>query len=295
MMKDYHIGSLDEHGKSKLSGHEDESDESAERFATFLQPRKYRKAILHSKKNVSWDTRIFRFKLDHEEQTLGLPIGQHLMIRMRDPATRETIIRSYTPISETDEAGFMDVLIKVYFDTKHRKGGKMSQALDSIPIGHFVDFKGPLGRFEYHGQGSCTVNGDGRIVDKFVMISGGTGITPIYQVLRAVMQDDSDETHCVVLDGNRLFEDILCKDGLDSFARDNTEKCQLLYTLTQASDDWEGLRGRIAAPLLKDHCSRAAHEGGKTLILICGPEGLENSVHEALLYDGWTDDDIVFF
>lgn len=171
----------------------------------------------------------------------------------------------------------------------------MSQALDSIPEGHFVDFKGPIGRFEYHGQGYCTVNGKERKVDKFVMVSGGTGITPIYQVLRAVMQDESDETKCVVLDGNRLLEDILCKDDLDGFARDNAERCQLLYTLTQAPDDWQGLRGRIATPLLKEHCSRAAHDGSKVLILICGPEALEKSVHETLLDDGWTDDDMVFF
>ena len=295
MMKDYHIGSLDEEGKAALLSGEDQSEDSSEELRTFLQPGKWRKAVLHSKRNVSWDTRLFTFKLDHEEQTLGLPVGQHLMIRLRDPATREAIIRSYTPISETDKAGFMDVLVKVYFDSKQRSGGKMSQALDGIPIGHFVDFKGPIGRFTYHGQGSCTVNSEERKVDKYVMVSGGSGITPIYQVLRTVMQDEFDATRCVVLDGNRLLEDILCKDDLDGFARGNEEKCQLLYTLTQAPDDWDGLRGRIAAPLLKEHCSRATHEGSNVLMLICGPEALEKSVHEALLADGWTDDDMVFF
>lgn len=171
----------------------------------------------------------------------------------------------------------------------------MSQALDSIPTGHYVDFKGPIGKFEYLGGGCCTVSGVERNIDKFIMISGGSGITPIYQVLRAVMQDDSDETKCVVLDGNRLLEDILCKKDLDSFAKAPSEKCQLLYTLTQAPDDWDGLRGRIAAPLLKEHCSRAAHEEGKAMVLICGPEALEKSVHDALLDDGWKDDDLIFF
>lgn len=108
-MKDYHIGSLDREGKAALAGVEEVSEDASECLSTFLQPGKWRKAILHSKEKVSWDTRIFRFKLDHEEQTLGLPVGLHLMIRMRDPATREAIIRSYTPISETDKAGFMDV------------------------------------------------------------------------------------------------------------------------------------------------------------------------------------------
>jgi len=295
MMKDYHIGSLDERGKKALSGASELPDESAGPTEIFLQPRKWKRAILHSKAKVSWDTRVFKFKLEHEGQKLGLPVGQHLMLRLKDPATRETIIRSYTPISEVSAEGFVDILIKVYFDTKKRKGGKMSQALDSLPEGHFIDIKGPIGKFEYHGDGLCTMNGAKRHVSNFIMVSGGSGITPMYQVLRAVVQDESDKTKCTVMNGNRLLEDILCKDDLDRFARDSSEKCRLHYTLTQAPDNWEGLRGRIAAPLLKEHCARAAHREGKAVVLICGPEALEESVHKALLDDGWCDEDLVFF
>ncbi|KAI7331031.1 Nitrate reductase [Hortaea werneckii] len=296
MMPDYHIGSLDEEGKAALAGGEaSHADSDATPQPTFLDSRAWKKAILQSKTTVSWDTRIFTFKLEHDEQTLGLPTGQHLMIRLRDPVTREAIIRSYTPISETSQKGTMDVLVKIYFDTPQRKGGKMSLAMDSLPLGHFVDFKGPIGKFEYLGNGQCLVNQAERQVKKFLMICGGSGITPIYQVFRAVMQDKGDSTQCVVLDGNRLLEDILCKTNLDDFARDNAERCKLLYTLTQAPEDWEGLRGRIAAPLLKEHCERASFGAGDAMVLICGPEPLEKSVHEALLEIGWREEDMLFF
>ena len=295
MMPSYHIGSLDEASRKVLSEGDTQENISSEPRPVFLDARAWNKAILETKTDVSWDTRVFRFKLQHEAQLLGLPTGKHLMMRLRDPVTREAIIRAYTPISEQDSEGVVDVLVKVYFDTKERKGGKMSQALDALPLGHFIDFKGPIGKFEYLGMGKCLIQGKEKHVKSFVMICGGGGITPIYQVFRAVMRNPSDNTQCTIFDGNRLFEDILCKDDLDGFAQDNAGKCRLLYTLTQAPDDWEGLRGRIAAPLLKEHCSRTAHQGGRTLILICGPEGLEKSVHEALLNDGWTGDDIVFF
>lgn len=295
MMKDYHIGSLDEEGRAALSGEDVQPDPKAEPSPTFLESRTWKKGILHTKETVSWDTRIFKFKLEHDEQTLGLPTGQHLMMRLRDPVTREAIIRSYTPISETSQNGFMDVLVKVYFDTKERKGGKMSQAMDALPIGHFVDFKGPIGKFQYHGNGRCSVNNAERNIKTFIMISGGSGITPIYQVFRAIMQVKSDKTKCIVLDGNRLLEDILCKAELDAHAKDNDEKCQLLYTLTKAPDDWQGLRGRIAAPLLKEYASRSAHGEGDAMVLICGPEALEKSCHQALLDIGWKDDDLLFF
>jgi nitrate reductase (NAD(P)H) len=295
MMRDYHIGSLDGEGRAALAGEEVQSDEKAELSPQFLESRSWKKAVLHTKTTVSWDTRIFTFKLDHEEQSLGLPTGQHLMIRLRDPVTREAIIRSYTPISETSKRGFMDVLIKVYFDTKERKGGKLSQAMDALPIGHFVDFKGPIGKFEYLGQGLCTVNGKQRNIKTFLMICGGSGITPIFQVFRAVMQDKEDKTKCVVLDGNRLLEDILCKADLDALAHGNDQKCELLYTLTKAPDDWQGLRGRIAAPLLRKHCDREIFGDGGAMVLICGPEALEKSAHQSLLEIGWNDDDLMFF
>lgn len=295
MMPDYHIGSLDEEGRAALGGEEVEADPNAPPSAKFLSPKFWKKAILHSKESVSWDTFTFVFKLEHEDQFLGLPTGQHLMIRLRDPATREAIIRSYTPISEISKRGCIEVLIKLYLDAEEKPGGKMSKALDALPIGHYVDFKGPIGKFEYLGKGRCNVNGAERHVKKFYMICGGSGITPIYQVFRAVMQDQDDKTQCVVLDGNRLMEDILCKAQLDRFARDNLDKCQLLYTLTQAPDEWKGLRGRIATPLLKKHVERKVHQDGEAMVLVCGPEALEKSVHKALLESGWKDEELLFF
>lgn len=298
MMPSYHIGTLDEEGKKALSGEDVQPDPDAAPTATFLDAKAWKKTILHAKTTVSWDTRIFTFKLEHEGQLIGLPTGQHLMIRLRDPVTREAIIRSYTPISETSKKGFVDVLIKVYFANGKQAGGKMSTGLDSLPIGHFVDFKGPIGKFEYISNGLCTINGSPRTINHFVMICGGSGITPIYQIFRAIMRDRADPTRCTVLDGNRLVEDILCKGELDELAKDQEEKCKLLYTLTQGPDEWTGLRGRIAAPLLAEHASKSVlglPEGGKAMVLICGPEALEKATHKALLEQGWTDDEMLFF
>ena len=296
MMTDYHIGTLSAEDRTTLAEGYGQR-ESKELSATFLEPRYWKHSTLHSKTSVSWDTRIFRFKLESDTQTLGLPTGQHMMIRLRDPVTREMIIRSYTPVSEASEPGFVDVLVKIYFDTPERKGGKMSQAIDSLPIGHPIEFKGPIGKFEYKGAGACTVNGVERSVDKLLMVCGGSGVTPIYQVYRAVMQDREDKTQCVVMNGNRLLEDVLCKTELDAFHQQNadSEKSKLLYTLTQAPEDWEGLKGRIAAPLLKEHAIREEFCKGNAMVLICGPEPLEKSAKAALLEIGWKEDEMLFF
>lgn len=303
MMPEYHIGTLDEEGRAALAGETVEGDTKTD-APTFLDSRSWKKAVLTAKKTISWDTRIFTFQLDHEDQTLGLPTGQHLMMRLRDPVTREAIIRSYTPISPTSQKGTMDILVKVYFSRDGQAGGKMSLALESIPIGHFVDFKGPIGKFQYLGQGLVSLNNNNNNqpppqsavpLKKFYMICAGSGITPIYQVLRSIMLNPSDPTNCLVIDGNRLVEDILCKNDLDFYATNFAEKCQLLYTLTQAPEDWTGLRGRISKTLLGEFVDRKRHAEGEAMVLICGPEALEKSCHVALRELGWRDEELMFF
>src|SRR5688572_2798450 len=93
MMPEYHIGTL--------SGSLTEKEEPADATrAVFLQSKSWVKATLETRDSVSHDSKIFTFKLDHEHQQIGLPTGQHLLVRLRDPATREAIIRAYTPVSE---------------------------------------------------------------------------------------------------------------------------------------------------------------------------------------------------
>lgn len=291
MMPTYHIGTLDEASKRALIEGEISAENSNEIRASFLQSKSWTGAILHSKKNVSWDTRIFTFRLQHDQQTLGLPVGQHLMMRLRDPITKDPIIRSYTPISDTKKKGFLDVLVKVYFATNTSKGGKMSLAMEALPIGDSIDFKGPIGKFEYLGRGICAINAKQQAVKDFVMICGGSGITPIFQIFRAIMQDKEDRTRCVVLNGNRLVEDILCKEDLDALLLEGGDRGKVIYTLTKAPDEWEGLKGRIDGALVREHCER----NDDTLVLICGPDALEKSIHVALVDQGWKDDQLVFF
>lgn len=294
MLLEYHIGTLDDEARAVLAGG-DGAEESDPTRAVFLQPKSWSKAILEKKVSVSSDSKIFTFKLDHEKQGVGLPTGQHLLIRLRDPATREAIMRPYTPLSEGSAQSTLDVLVKIYHDTPERKGGKMTQALDAIPLGHFVDFKGPVGKFEYLGRGACSVAGRKRTVRRFVMICGGSGITPIFQVLRAVMKDADDETECVVLDGNRLEEDILCRAELDAMAAANAHRCRLLYTLSKPEETWAAGRGRMDKALFEKEVGPCKGAAGEEMALVCGPAPLEHCVLESLRDMGWRDEDLLVF
>ena len=291
MMPTYHIGTLSSSAQTAITNGPVPSEDSAP-SPVFLNSRQWLNAPLISKRLVSSDTAIFTFQLQHPEQTLGLPTGQHIMVRLRDPLTKEAIIRSYTPISETSRQGTLEVLIKLYLDTAANPGGAMSKALHALPMGSDVEFKGPIGKFEYLGHGRCAISGSERKVKKFAMICAGSGVTPIFQVFRAVMQDKEDKTRCTVLNGNRNEDDILCRDDIEGLLQRNRHKGSVIYTLTKPPWGWEGRRGRIAKELIREGFG----EGDKdTLVLVCGPEPLEKCVLKAMKELGWDEEQILFF
>ncbi|KAL2189518.1 hypothetical protein L209DRAFT_769646 [Thermothelomyces heterothallicus CBS 203.75] len=292
MMPSYHIGTLP--ASADLS--EEPSEEAVSSSAVFLQPKTWRRALLASKTAVSPDTKVFHFTLPSPAQAVGLPVGQHLLVRLRDPVTREAIIRAYTPLSEGGEVGTLRVLIKIYRDSPDgsRKGGRMTQALDSLPVGHPVEFKGPVGKFEYLGAGRCVVGGRERTVARFVMVCGGSGVTPIFAVLRAVARGERDETACLVLDGNRGEGDILLSEELDGLVRESRGRCRIVHVLSRPRDGWKGLKGRMDRAFFEREVGAPPAERN-AMVLICGPEGMEKAAREAFLGMGWDEDDLLFF
>lgn len=289
-MRNYHVGRLDDRGRRALSSHQDADAPPPDR-AEFLQADRWMSAPLVKIRPLSDDTKVFRFSLNHENQVSGIPVGHHLLMRVKDKATQNNVVRPYTPISAKTDKGFLDVLVKLYRPVGHRPGGQMSMALDKLSVGDKVAFKGPVGKFEYLGAGRAIVKGEERKVKSFVMICGGSGITPIYQVFRAVMQDPGDETRCTVLDGNRAEGDILLRDQLEALANNGRDRCRVLYTLTDGSEKWTGLRGIISEELIREHASPV--DGG--MALICGPPGLEAFAKAALANIGWRGEDVLTF
>lgn len=80
----------------------------------------------------------------------------------------------------------------------------MTVGFSELDIGDSIELKGPLGSFVWLGNGSLSWRGQERKCRNFAMICGGSGITPIIQVIRGVLEDPSDtETKLWLVDGNR--------------------------------------------------------------------------------------------
>lgn len=230
---------------------------------------------LIDKEIVSHDTRRFRFALPSPAHILGLPIGQHIYLSAR--VDGHLVVRPYTPTSSDDDKGYVDLVIKVYFKNVHPKfpeGGKMSQYLESLRINDTIDFRGPSGLLIYKGKGVFAIQPDKKSEATIKkarhvgMIAGGTGITPMLQIITAVMKDPEDPTVCHLLFANQTVKDILLRPELEEVLANNPDRFKLWFTLDRAPEDWEYSQGFISEDMVRDHLPPPADD---TLILMCGP------------------------
>uniref|UniRef100_A0A3P8V1W3 NADH-cytochrome b5 reductase n=2 Tax=Cynoglossus semilaevis TaxID=244447 RepID=A0A3P8V1W3_CYNSE len=230
---------------------------------------------LIDKQIVSHDTRKFRFALPSPEHVLGLPVGQHIYLSAK--INGNLVVRPYTPTSSDDDKGYVDLVIKVYFKGVHPKfpeGGKMSQYLESLRISDTIDFRGPSGLLVYKGKGQFDIQADKKspavtTTAKHVgMIAGGTGITPMLQIITAMMKDPQDQTVCHLLFANQTDKLILLRPELEEIQVNNPDRFNLWLTLDRAPDDWEYSQGFISEDMVRNHLPPPSDD---TLILMCGP------------------------
>lgn len=243
----------------------------------------FRPFTLTKKEILSHDTRKFTFALQTPKTKLGLPIGQHISLRFRD-SNGKNHQRSYTPVTGDETLGEVSFVIKVYKAGVHPKfpeGGKMSQHLDSLSIGDTIEMKGPKGHLTYLGKGKFTVKLmrkplETRQAKHFGMIAGGTGITPMLQVLHAIFRDSKDTTTTAsLLFANQTEDDILVRDELEALAKEFPDRFKLHYTLDRAPADWKYSTGFVNKDMVQKHVLKdekdGNSDGGMTQVLMCGP------------------------
>ena len=233
---------------------------------------KYSFPLAH-KENISHDTRRFRFELPSSKHVLGLPIGQHIYLTAR--INGELVKRPYTPTTSDDNQGYFDLVIKIY------SNGKMTQYLDKLEIGHTIEVSGPSGNLIYKDNGLFDIRT--RKPEPFVtrhvrhlgLIAGGTGITPMYQILNEILKEQTSivpgqhvDIKIWLLFANQTEEDILLREELEQLAASNSDRFKLWYTVDRNNEEWKYSKGFINDLMLKEHMPPPSDD---VLICICGP------------------------
>ncbi|KAJ5930793.1 hypothetical protein N7466_006286 [Penicillium verhagenii] len=234
----------------------------------FLEPQQYQSLPLVQKDQLSANVYRFVFALPNANGVLGLPIGQHVAIKAVVDGT--TVTRSYTPTSNNLDRGRLELVVKCY-----PEGLLSGRYLAGLSVGDEVEFRGPKGAMRYH-NGLCR---------KIGMVAGGTGITPMYQVIRAICENDTDTTEISLVYANRSEADILLRDELETFARRYPQNLKIWYMLDTAAEDWAYGTGHVDRDVLEKQLPAHSPE---TKIFLCGPPGMVTATKKNLASLGFT-------
>lgn len=238
-----------------------------------LDPSTWLDAELTEKVEESHDTKRFKFTFpeDTTHRVVGLPTGHHILLGA--DIQESFIARPYTPIYPlgNDDKGYLELLIKVYYDRKDKPGGIMSQYIDQLKIGDRVKIKGPAGHIHYLGRGVITVHSTTIKVNRISMIGGGTGITPLYQLAKTVLQDPNDTTKVALLYSNHSESDILLRSELGDMAKTD-KRFTVWYTLSSEADkNWKFSVGRINDMMIREYLFPPSDD---SIVLLCGPPAM---------------------
>mmetsp|Transcript_87660 Transcript_87660/g.237641 ORF Transcript_87660/g.237641 Transcript_87660/m.237641 type:complete len:318 (+) Transcript_87660:41-994(+) len=256
--------------------------------------RERKRARIAEVRELSPDTKLFRISLGAPDTILGLPVGKHITIFAPNPETclkngtwngkpdpdrgNQEIERKYTPVTGNETPGHVDLVIKVYRpgstkmpdgkEVTWSDGGKIGLYLDSKMPGDFIEIMGPLGLNEYMGRGAFKLPGRTVTATRVGMLAGGTGVTPMLQVVQAALRDPQDTCCFSLIYANKTEDDILCRDILDELAKTSRGRFSLFYTLDFPPAGWQGQTGFITAAMIQE-CLPAPSDD--TLVLMCGP------------------------
>ncbi|CEP09730.1 hypothetical protein [Parasitella parasitica] len=206
---------------------------------------------LIKKEKISPDSFLLRVATT-KQPTKEFPVPS--CVYVKDDAIQ--VMRPYTPINQNPyEDGYVDLVVKRYRD------GSVSRTLCGFQLNDKVHVRGPMTE-EYLYSANT--------LDTVGMIAGGTGITPMYQLICRILENPQDQnTRIWLIYGNKTEQDILLKSELDQLSAKFGNRFKVKYVLEKTSDSNAGFaQGHVTKEMIE---SMSKDDGQRRKIFVCGP------------------------
>ncbi|CAG8150540.1 unnamed protein product [Penicillium olsonii] len=248
------VGSGAYFAQSFLSTAHAESKEAPKAFAGFG----FTTLRLHSTTDVNHNTKRLVFEFPDPTATSGLSLTSALLTITRPEGRWLPVPRPYTPISDLNQAGFIEFMVKKYPD------GKASTHIHSLVPGDTLTFATAL-------KGHAWTPNQARQV---YLIAGGAGITPIYQLAQGILNNPADQTKINLVFGVNTERDLLLREELESFKARFPDRFEYTYVVSHPEGKGEGFQtGYITKELLGGVLKDA-----EAKVFVCGPPAMETSL-----------------
>ncbi|KAF5375218.1 hypothetical protein D9758_000492 [Tetrapyrgos nigripes] len=225
-----------------------------------LDPENFKDFKLKKIVPYNHNTSEFIFELPNNEASL-LSVASCIIVKSSDPealkdAKGKPVIRPYTPISPSEKKGELTLLVKKY-DT-----GQASKHIHELKEGDTLSIKGPIPKWPWtHNE-----------FDEVALIGGGSGITPLYQILNHALSNPSNKTKFTLLFSNVTEADILLKPELENLKQKHPDNFNIVYILDNPPKGWAGPKGYIAKEVIQQHVAKPDLKE-KVKVFVCGPPG----------------------
>jgi cytochrome-b5 reductase len=224
---------------------------------------------------LSTDSFLLRFSLPKPFETLADDPNLPTCIKVAfangtdEAGSPKVLEKSYSPVSHPATKGSVELVVKAY---PPRAGGGVGAYLGNhLRVGETMHAAVKSKRI---------MHGDPSVLGRWThigLVAGGTGVAPLLQIARILLEEEGGQTVVQMLSINRHEEDILMRDELDRLAVDHAGRFYVTYSLTapppaEAGGRWLGLTGRGDVAMVKQALPRPTGDG-KTMVLVCGTDG----------------------
>ncbi len=194
--------------------------------------------------------------------------GQHLTIKVN--IKDEILYRTFSISSIPNTDNFLTLTIK------RIKGGKFTNFLaENLKVGDSLEVTAPSGQF--------FLNPEPANQKHYVMIAGGSGITPIYSMIGTILKFEP-KSKITLLYANRNANSVIFKEKFDKWTKDFPDQLEVKHFLSEEENPKNTIKGYITKVSLEE----LINQHGKTKLdfYLCGPEMMTNKLIEDLMYLG---------
>jgi cytochrome-b5 reductase len=132
--------------------------------------------------------------------------------------------------------------------------------------GDTLEVMGPFPKYSYTANKHSEIG----------LIAGGTGITPMLQLVRKILDNPQDKTKIKFIFANRTQKDILLKDELDKLAKEHADRLKIKYIISNNEPGWNGEVGHVNKDMIKGMMKGSQHKD--SMVFVCGPPGMVDAV-----------------
>jgi ferredoxin-NADP reductase len=200
--------------------------------------------------------------------------GQHLTVRV--PVGGETLYRTFSISSVPNTDSFLTLTIK------RIKGGKVTNYLaEHLHVGDSLAVTAPSGQFYITPEPARQKH--------YVMIAGGSGITPIHSMIGTVLKFEPN-SRITLLYANRTSTRIIFRDKFEQWTKQFPARLEVRHFLSAEETAPNATKGYITRISLEQLVNQ--WDKSKLDFYLCGPEPMTSKLVEDLAYLGIAKDRI---